>query len=189
MAAAGCLFTFALHLPAADVYTFTYRDSELATIPFMEMEALTAPYLLAIDAEGNRSPDRGIPLATPVMTSQETSHSGPLADGQFQIVGRLNLWTSGPDDAPFGCAAGPYSSGIYPGAQVVVRDQTGTIIGYGDLAYSDRSGSTVCAFDFTVTVPEAAFYTFEFGNGASVVRSFADLELWNWHIYIDTAAP
>lgn len=191
---AGCLFTFPLHLPAADVYTFRYQDAALAEIPFTDMTAATEPFLLAIGAEGVLTPEVAAPVATPLATPMATPSSArteaPSSDqpaaGQHTVVGRLNLWTNGEDDAPFGCAAGPYRSDIYPGAQVVVRNEAGAIIAYTDLRFSDRSGPTVCSFDFTVTVPEAAFYSFEFGNGDTVVRSQQDLELWNWHVFIDT---
>ena len=186
---AGCLFTFPLHLPAADVYTFRYQDATLAEIPFTDMTAASEPFLLAIGAEGVLTPEPVAPIATPLATPMATpssARSDQLADGQHTVVGRLNLWTNGEDDAPFGCAAGPYRSGVYPGAQVVVRDESGAIIAYTELRFSDRSGPTVCAFDFTVTVPEAAFYSFELGNGDTVVRSQQDLELWNWRLFIDT---
>ena len=186
---AGCLFTFPLHLPAADVYTFRYQDTTLAEIPFTDMTATSEPFLLAIGAEGVLTPAVVAPVATPLATPMATpssARSDQIADGQHTVVGRLNLWTNGEADAPLGCAAGPYRSGVYPGAQVVVRDESGTIIAYTELRFSDRSGPTVCAFDFTVTVPEASFYSFELGNGDTVVRSQHDLELWNWRLFIDT---
>lgn len=188
MGEAGCLFSFSLRLPAADDYTFIYQEIELARIPFTAMADRDTPYLLAVDETGNRTPQGGVPLSAPAPAAGDMQ-GGSLGNGQYRVVGRLDLWTSGPDDAPFGCAAGPYQTGIYPGAQVVVRDDAGAIIGYGTLSYSERSGSTVCAFDFAVTVPEAGFYTFELGNGDRVVRSFEELELWSWRVFIRTGGP
>lgn len=64
----GCLFTFALHLPAADVYTFRYHDTTLAEIPFTDMTAGNGPFLLAIGADGVQTPQIATPVATPLAT-------------------------------------------------------------------------------------------------------------------------
>ena len=185
---AGCVFQRTIRLPGADTYTFIFGDEQLAVVPFADLEGMEGALLLAVDRNGNRTPEQPEivePSATPLATSPESA----APQGEHEVVGRVNLWTSSPEDAPFGCAAGPTRTGLYPGAQVVVRDENGTIIGYGALAYSDRSGPKVCSFDLTVVVPESAFYVFELGNGSRYVISAAELELWNWHIFIDTGWP
>lgn len=59
--AAGCLFTFPLHLPAADVYTFHYGDATLAEVRFTDMLDWTEPYLITVG-----TPERATPIATPL---------------------------------------------------------------------------------------------------------------------------
>ena len=182
----GCVFQRTLRLPGADTFTFLFGDEQLAVVAFPDLENLGGALLLAIDRNGNRTPDE-IVTVTPSATPDAQGGPGTApTEGRHEVVGRVNLWTSSPDDAPFGCAAGPTRTGVYPGAQIVVRDGSGQIIGYGTLAYSDRSGSTVCAFDFTASVPATEFYVFELPNGHRHVASVEELELWNWHVFIDT---
>jgi hypothetical protein len=190
MGEAGCLFAFPMRLPAADTYAFTFQDQDLAAIPFEDLHGRESAYLLAIDRAGNRTPEDGMPLARPALpVAAPVTESGDLGDGTYRIVGRVNLWLADRDDAPFGCAAGPTRTGVYPGAQVVAYDAQGAVVGYGTLSFPGRAGTTVCSFDVAVTVQEAEFYVLELGNGHREVRSFADLELWNWHVFIDTASP
>lgn len=190
MGEAGCLFTFPMRLPAADTYAFTFQDHDLAAIPFDDLHERESAYLLAIDRAGNRTPQDGMAIARPALpVDAPARESGEVGDGTYRIVGRVNLWLSSPADAPFGCAAGPTRTGVYPGAQVVAYDGLGAVVGYGTLAFSGRAGTTVCSFDVVVTVQEAEFYVLELGNGHREVRSFADLELWNWHVFIDSASP
>lgn len=187
---AGCVFQRTLRLPGADTFTFRFGDDQLAVVSFPDLESLDGALLLAVDRNGNRTPAEIVTVTPPTATLAATPVvSGPgsaLPEGQHEIVGRVNLWLSGPEDAPFGCAAGPTRTGVYPGAQLVVRDAHEVIIGYGTLVYSDRSGATVCSFDVTFMVPEAEIYVLEFGNGSRYVISRAELELWNWHVFIDT---
>jgi hypothetical protein len=186
---AGCVFQRTMRLPGADTYTFLFGDEQLAVVPFPDLEAMDGALLLAVDRNGNRTPVEPVtvavqpdPSATPLSSS---SPGSALPEGQHEIVARVNLWLSSPEDAPFGCAAGPTRTGVYPGAQLVVRDAHEVIIGYGTLVYSDRSGATVCSFDVTFVVPEAELYVLELGNGDRYVISRAELELWNWHVFID----
>lgn len=182
---AGCVFQRTLRLPGADTYTFLFGGEQLAVVPFPDLEGMDGALLLAVDRNGNRTPE-GIVTVAPAATPLAADPGSAVPEGPHEVVMRVNLWTGSPEDVPFGCAAGPTRTGVYPGAQVIVRDGSGAIIGYGTLAYSDRSGSTVCSFDVTLALPAAQFYVFELGNGSRYVISAAELELWNWHVFIDT---
>jgi hypothetical protein len=186
----GCLFEFTMNLAPSDSYTFRVGGVELATVPAATLQAQDEPLLLAIDSKGNRTPaiesvTEPAPEATPGEASMLDVQSGPLGDGQFQIVGRLDLLSDETIVTDAGCTGGPGNEDISPGAQVIIRNESDTIIGYGVLQDSGRTGVEGCSYDFVVIVPDATFYVIEVSDRGRVVYSVADMERTNWRVIIE----
>ena len=82
---------------------------------------------------------------------------------------------------------GGYSD-IQAGAQLVVKDEAGKVIGSGALDQGhldlDLFGAgSVCAFPFEIAgLPKAAQYQVGMGNRGSITYSFADLETKEWDV-------
>lgn len=82
---------------------------------------------------------------------------------------------------------GGYSD-IRAGAQLVVKDEAGKVIGSGTLDQGhldiDLLGAgAVCGFPFTITgLPKAEQYELGMGNRGSITYSFADLESAKWDV-------
>ncbi len=80
-----------------------------------------------------------------------------------------------------------YASGGYGdikgGAEVIVKDGAGKVIGKGSLWEGRREGqiTDACAFPFQVTfIPDADFYEIEVGRRGSLIFSHRELESIGW---------
>jgi hypothetical protein len=126
--------------------------------------------------------------ATPMVeaTAEPAAEAGPIGDGTYRIVGQLDFWSGQAVTTDLGCTGGSGNEDIGPGAQVVVRNEVGAIIGYGVLDDTDRSGEDGCSYDVAIVVPEATFYVVELGDRGSVVYGFDELESTGWRMHLET---
>lgn len=71
---------------------------------------------------------------------------------------------------------------IAAGAQVTVKDQTGTLIGTGSLeAGKANAERTTCTFAFKVAdLPDATFYAIEVSHRGELTYSAAEMETRHW---------
>ena len=108
--------------------------------------------------------------------------------GETQLVGTVTLLDAdgsgieaGVSDGSTYCTGiGGYSN-IHPGAEVMVLDGSGAIVGVGDLSRGD--GTTVlCIFGFTVPVKQADFYTIEIARRAGPTYSHDELVADEWTV-------
>ena len=82
---------------------------------------------------------------------------------------------------------GGYSD-VRAGAQLVVKDEAGKVIGSGTLDQGQLSidflgAGAICAFPFKVTgLPKVEQYQLGMGNRGSITYSFADLETAKWDV-------
>ena len=81
---------------------------------------------------------------------------------------------------------GGYSD-IQEGLKVKVTDETGKILGIGELGSDNNRGefrSVKCVFPFKVEgIPSARFYSIEVGRRGSLEYSRKDLEKQNWRVH------
>jgi hypothetical protein len=84
--------------------------------------------------------------------------------------------------------AGGYGD-LAEGAQVVVSDPEGAVIGTGALeagvwtSYTSPSNPSRCSFAFSVAdLPDVAFYSVEVSHRGQVTYSRADLEATSWTV-------
>lgn len=122
---------------------------------------------------------RGVPGATHTLT-------GYLNLAQQQGTGISNYTI--PSGSDTNCEGlGGYSD-IRAGAQLVVKDEAGKVIGSGSLDQGhldlDLFGAgAICGFPFTVTgLPKVEQYQLGMGNRGSITYSFADLETAKWEV-------
>lgn len=103
-----------------------------------------------------------------------------LVDKGFTATGTLTL--SSPDGNGISGGASCVGTGgfndIREGTQVVIRDETGTTVGVGQLEAASASLSTRCTFAFTVDgVPTGAdFYEVEISHRGGITFSQEELE-------------
>lgn len=108
------------------------------------------------------------------------------------IQGQLELRTKSVVLPPEGatimtCHGRDEYADIQDGASLTVRDETGTVIGTGQLR-NGRVGSGAgnrCLFDFTVSdLPDADFYSIGIANRDGTVFSRSELEADHWSIRV-----
>jgi len=170
-----CTVPYTLEVPAGD----TYR---VGLDPYFESEELAGADLaedfdLGFERqEGDPAPDF------------HDRPSGPIPGTDlFRIAGTLEILAAADDRPSFlsiplgGCVTTGGYEDIKVGAQITVRDQTGTILGIGELEpiYTDMFK---CEFAFTIDVPDATFYTIEMGRRGELTYSKQDLEQADWHV-------
>lgn len=152
-----------------------------------EFEIRIAPYLLLKIEDGGSIPSEGLEIDL----SRESGdpfpisplpQSGPI-DGtdDIRIIGLVELTGEAFKDfivSPIGgcMGMGGYSD-ISAGAQVTIRDQSGEIVGLGELLPDPRVETPdKCSFYFSVEVPESKFYTVDMGRRGELSYSHSDLE-------------
>lgn len=72
---------------------------------------------------------------------------------------------------------------ISNGAQVVVSDGNGKVLGTSMLTNATTQARTRCRLEYRVPgLPKVAFYQIEVTHRGKIVKSFHDLDLANWHV-------
>lgn len=128
------------------------------------------------------------PVATPTAATPESGNVVRAAPdgaegGTRSLSGTIIL--PGSDGQAFifsdtGCVGLGEFSNVQAGRQVVIRDETGTIIGVTTL---DDSGATdMCAWNFSVEVPESEFYSVSIPMVIEYVYTSEDIEQQNGEI-------
>lgn len=93
-------------------------------------------------------------VATPMAATPATAAIGSVAlAGQVVLPGTVNETFVMAED---GCVGLNGYADMRAGRQLVVRDQTGTIVGVTTLQAVDSTDT--CAWDFSLEVPESTFY-------------------------------
>jgi len=99
------------------------------------------------------SPEADVAVIPVAVNAEATEASTKVLTGTVSLPGTPNQDFVIADD---GCVGlGAYSA-VRSGQQVVVRDQSGAIIGVSELAAS--GSAVVCSWEFSVEVPESAYY-------------------------------
>lgn len=102
---------------------------------------------------------------------------GQAISGTFVLTDSEVAWTS------TSCSGTGGYSDIREGANVVVKDGTGTIIGTAALVSDPvRSSASRCAYTFTVPVKDAEFYAVEVGRRGALTYSKAEIEAQGWAV-------
>ena len=120
--------------------------------------------------------------------------SDSAGDSSHRIVGTFTLTdASNRGDVGDSCRGSGGYTDITPGAQVVVMNQDGTILGTGRLgagSFVPFRGTTLtisskCEFPFTVaSLPKAQFYSVAVSHRGEITYSFQDLESSRWEVDI-----
>jgi hypothetical protein len=122
------------------------------------------------------------PVPTPVPTPSPTMAPSPTAALET-LNGTLKL-TASIEDLNFdaGCAGENGYEDIYPGAQVIVKNESGDILGEGHLVFVDYD-FTACTFSFRVQgIPVAKFYTVTVGSRDPLTYSYDELKGQGWSV-------
>lgn len=153
----------------------TWRDLGRVTTARLLMAAAISLVLLGCGAASSAPP------------SPPPTATGHLLSGK---LGFLNGGEHVERTATSCSGTGGYSD-ISTGAQVTVKDQTGTVIAVGVLvddpllAKAYESGLHLgCFFKFDIQVPEATFFTLDIAGRDPVTYSKADLEATKWQIVL-----
>lgn len=126
------------------------------------------------------TPEAATPAASsivpvPVSSTDTATAEEPVEmvtlDGQVELLGEENVAYVLSAD---GCVGLGENRDLRDGRQVLVRDERGTIVGVAELATSaDGDG---CVWDFSVEVPESAFYEVSVPMTAVMVFSQEEVE-------------
>lgn len=105
---------------------------------------------------GSSSPDASPPRSSSPAPQIQLSGQVRLASytgGAVAAQGRLNY-----DIAAKGCFGTGSFASVKQGQTVEVADDSGRVIGTATLGAGDFSAASACAFPFSTSVPESAFY-------------------------------
>jgi hypothetical protein len=124
-------------------------------------------------------------LALTLLLAACASAPSTTVDTDETIVGTLLLKERvNPDVRP--CIGKEGYDDIQGGAQVVVTDQTGSIIATGSLAPGtpvEAGAAYLCQFAFTVSVPnDRDFYSIEVSHRGKLTYSLAEMESVGWSV-------
>jgi hypothetical protein len=114
------------------------------------------------------------PAATPAPSPTPASH---VVSGVLTLHNGDDFVKPDP-----GCQGTGGYSDIGPDTAITVRDGTGAIIATGRLDASpvDDAPARDCEITFSLTVPDAPFYTFEVSHRGELTYSRAELEAVDW---------
>jgi hypothetical protein len=172
-----CTVPYELPLPASNAY-------RVVLDPYFKSKPLTPSDLAAVDGEVDISFERQEGDIGPDFHDRPAGKI-PGTD-LYRIAGTFEL-RADPENLtflqmPFGCITSGGYADIKVGTQITVTDQTGTIIGLGELEPIDLPDEDRCVFTFTIDVPEATFYTVAMGRRGDLTYSKQDLEDAGWHV-------
>jgi len=174
-----CAVPYELAVPTSD----TYR---VLLDPYFKSDPISSTELTAVDGKVDISFERQEGDVGPDFRDRP---AGKIPDtdlyriaGTFELRGEAN-----PDRltfmaTPFGCITTGGYADIQVGAQITVTNQTGTIIGIGELEPIMLPNDERCVFTFTIDVPDAAFYALTMGRRGDQTYSKQDLEGAGWHV-------
>lgn len=121
---------------------------------------------------------------------------GSIVTDVFIAACSPNCSTPADPTAPQGCFSTGGFTDVNAGTPVVVKDASGKIIGTGQLGeghYTSSSGlieeGTLCTFDFSVSVPDASFYSIEVSHRGVQSFSKSDLESVGWNVQLSLTSP
>lgn len=113
------------------------------------------------------APPRSSPTASPTPEVQE-------------LTGQLTLHD--PDTVAAGCVGQGGYDDITEGADVVVKDQNGTVVATGSLQAGTAQGGD-CVYPFRVAgVPKEAFYVVEVSHRGELHYSYAEMQGNGWTV-------
>lgn len=121
----------------------------------------------------------GAAVVPPAATSQEAAEE-PVEtftlNGEVALAGQENVDYVLSDE---GCVGLGANGDLRDGRQVLVRDETGTIVGVSTLATSDADG---CVWEFSLEVPESEFYEVAIPMKTVMVFSHDEVEANNGEV-------
>lgn len=100
----------------------------------------------------------------------------------LSLGGSMDPW----EDVAIGdsCAPrGTFASDIQPGRDVVVADESGTVLAMATLGDGAKLSPGICTLSFGAMVPDAAFYKIKIGDRPEKVVSRADMESEHWTLH------
>jgi len=184
-----CRVDVTLSLPESTSYTFRALSVYEQTIPAAGLadERWKLKILVegfdgeAVLGESSIPYAVATPAATPVV---ELPDAGPIPGSDLiRVVGSFELRGKDGDDFASllsGCSGRGGYSDIEPGAQIVIRDESGDIIATSRLERDPNSVVGGCTFIFIAEVPDARFYTFSLGRRGDITYSKTEMEQMGW---------
>jgi hypothetical protein len=179
--AESCAVSYEIGIPKSDSY-------RVLIDPYFESDTISSADLNRNDGYLDISFERQEEDDAPNLASRPSG--AIIGTDKFRIAGIIELFglATGTDAnffvTPFGCVALGGFDDIATGAQITVRDESGTIIGVGELEPIYLVDQDRCVFTFTVDVPSATFYTVEMGRRGSISYSRDELDEANWQLYL-----
>lgn len=146
--------------------------------------ALSTTLLLAACGGTAATPSPTLAPPSPTPTPTPTPSPTPVPTTELHtLTGTFTLDQDDTVDKPAGdCRGTGGYSDIRSGNDVLVKDETGTIIGTGRTEV-ETAGVRRCVYAFEVIgLPEAKFYDVTVGRREGPTWSLADMESMNWHI-------
>ena len=105
--------------------------------------------------------------------------------GTLSVTGPYNAGSYGIAAQKEHCVPDDGYSDVVEGISVVVKDQSGIVIGASTLMQDDPAFGTdlLCHFVFTVgALPDAPFYVLSIGRREGPTYSASELETMNWNV-------
>jgi hypothetical protein len=113
----------------------------------------------------------------PVQITVAAEFLSPEVKGYFLLIGDSDSVVT----SNGGCEGSRGYSDISAVAQVVVRNESGTVLATTSLGQGEFLGTDQCYFEFSLgSLPRAQFYSFEISRRGELTYSLSELEENNW---------
>lgn len=192
----GCRFEFTAMVGESKEFSVSVGNVSLGTLASSRLPELDyrIEILLTRESKSRNETTWRYPAPEPTPTPKPTSTPEPSptpgptpqlgkTDDGYRIGGTFVLRGLNGDD--FSSSSGMcFGLGGYqdiqPGAQVVVKDQTGDIVAVSTLEPDPTAPAGTCQFVFFVDVPDAKFYSISVTHRGELVFSKQQLEANGW---------
>lgn len=184
-----CRVDVTLSLPESTSYTFRALSVYEQTVSTEELERERWKIRITVEGFDGEAVlgESSVPYAVPTPAASpvvELPEAGPIPDSDLnRVVGSFELRGKDGEDfasLPSGCIGRGGYSDIEPGAQIVIKDESGDIIATSRLERDPNSVVGGCTFIFIAEVPDARFYTFTLGRRGDITYSRDEIERMGW---------
>lgn len=122
----------------------------------------------------------------PVQVTTASEFLSPEVSGYFVLLGDSESVVSGNG----GCEGARGYDDIHPSAQVVVRNESGTVLATTALGEGTHLDTNTCIYEFTLdSLPRAQFYSIEISRRGELTYSREELEANDWMFEASLGSP
>lgn len=191
----GCMFELTAKMDGSVSYRVFVGDTKVGTLTESQIANLGYTIEISLGASEEthsgsswRFPAPPTPAPTPTNTPPPTPipspELGPIPGKDTYLLGGTFVLFGTAGDEFFITQGGCFGRGGYNdigvGTQVIIRDETNSIISSGEFEPDPNAKRDQCKFVFYIEVPSAKFYSISITHRGEMVYSKAEMEKNGW---------